>query len=48
VANPIRYSPTPIAYDRAPPILGQDTEAILGELGRSLGEIAALRAAGTI
>jgi crotonobetainyl-CoA:carnitine CoA-transferase CaiB-like acyl-CoA transferase len=48
VANPIRYSATPIAYDRAPPILGQDTEAILGELGRSLGEIAALRAAGTI
>jgi crotonobetainyl-CoA:carnitine CoA-transferase CaiB-like acyl-CoA transferase len=48
VANPIRYSATPIAYDRAPPTLGQDTEAILGELGRSLGEIAALRAAGTI
>ena len=48
VANPIRYSVTPVAYDRAPPTLGQDTEAILKELGRSTGEIAMLRAAGTI
>jgi crotonobetainyl-CoA:carnitine CoA-transferase CaiB-like acyl-CoA transferase len=48
VANPIRYSVTPVAYDRAPPTLGQDTEAILKELGRSPGEIAMLRAAGTI
>jgi crotonobetainyl-CoA:carnitine CoA-transferase CaiB-like acyl-CoA transferase len=48
VANPIRYSVTPVAYDRAPPTLGQDTEAILKELGRSPGEIATLRAAGTI
>jgi crotonobetainyl-CoA:carnitine CoA-transferase CaiB-like acyl-CoA transferase len=28
VANPIRFSATPVAYtDRAPPRLGQDTEA---------------------
>jgi crotonobetainyl-CoA:carnitine CoA-transferase CaiB-like acyl-CoA transferase len=48
VGNPIRFSATPIAYRRAPPLLGQDTEAILGELGRSAGQIAALRAAGVV
>jgi crotonobetainyl-CoA:carnitine CoA-transferase CaiB-like acyl-CoA transferase len=48
VANPIRYSATPIDYRRAPPLLGQDTEAILRELGRSDAEIAALRAAGAV
>jgi crotonobetainyl-CoA:carnitine CoA-transferase CaiB-like acyl-CoA transferase len=42
VANPIRFSATPIGYRHAPPLLGQDTEAILGELGRSAEDIAAL------
>jgi hypothetical protein len=37
VANPIRFSATPIGYRQAPPLLGQDTEAILRELGRSDG-----------
>lgn len=32
VANPIRYSNTAIVYDKAPPHLGQDTEAVLREL----------------
>jgi len=48
VANPIRFSATPIGYRHAPPLLGQDTEAILGELGRSAEDIAALRAATVI
>ena len=48
VANPIRFSATPIDYRRAPPLLGQDTEAVLRELGRSAEDIAALRAAGVI
>ena len=48
VANPIRFSATPIDYRLAPPLLGQDTEAVLRELGRSTEDIAALRAAGVI
>ncbi len=32
VASPIRMSKTPVVYDRPPPALGQDTEAVLGEL----------------
>ncbi len=48
VANPIRFSATPIDYRRAPPLLGQDTEAVLRELGRSAEDIAALRATGVI
>jgi crotonobetainyl-CoA:carnitine CoA-transferase CaiB-like acyl-CoA transferase len=48
VANPIRFSATPIDYRRAPPLLGQDTEAVLKELGRNEAEVAALRAAGVV
>jgi crotonobetainyl-CoA:carnitine CoA-transferase CaiB-like acyl-CoA transferase len=32
VANPIQYSKTPIGCDRAPPLLGQHTTAVLGKL----------------
>ena len=32
VASPIRLSKTPVVYDRPPPALGQDTEAVLGSL----------------
>ena len=32
VANPIRFTGAPLAYDRAPPTLGQDTRAILRDL----------------
>jgi formyl-CoA transferase len=49
VANPIKFSATPIAHDRAPPLLGQHTEEVLGGLlGLSGEEIATLRAAGAI
>jgi crotonobetainyl-CoA:carnitine CoA-transferase CaiB-like acyl-CoA transferase len=49
VANPIRYSATPIDYDRPPPTLGQDTDAVLSELlGLSAAQLAELRASGTI
>ena len=48
VGNPIRFSATPIDYRVAPPLLGQDTEAVLRELGRSDEAIAALRAAGVV
>ena len=48
VANPIRLSATPVDYLRAPPTLGQDTEAVLRELGRSDADIADLRQKGVI
>ena len=48
VGNPIRFSATPVDYRRAPPLLGQDTEAVLRELGRDTEDIAALRAAGVV
>ncbi|HEY0925048.1 CaiB/BaiF CoA-transferase family protein [Brevundimonas sp.] len=32
VASPIRMSRTPVAYDRAPPALGADTDEVLGGL----------------
>lgn len=49
VANPIRLSATPPAYDRAPPLLGQHTEEILGQrLGMTVDQIAELRRDGVI
>ena len=48
VANPLRLSATPVEYRNAPPLLGQDTEAVLRELGHDDAAIAALRAAGVI
>ena len=44
VANPIKFSRTPIKYRSAPPLLGQHTEDILRkELGLKAGEIKTLR-----
>ena len=49
IANPIGFSETPNVYDRAPPELGADTDAILGDdLGMSEDEIAVLREAGIV
>lgn len=48
VANPIRLSATPVAYRHAPPLLGQDTAAILRELGHNEEDIVALRANGIV
>jgi crotonobetainyl-CoA:carnitine CoA-transferase CaiB-like acyl-CoA transferase len=42
-------SATPPAYRHAPPVCGQDTEAVLNELlGLSGAEIQALRARGVV
>lgn len=45
---PVKLSATPGRIRSAPPTLGQHTEAILGELGVSAAEAAALRADGVI
>lgn len=46
VASPMRFSHTPVSYRRPPPMLGEHSDAVLGELGLSAEEIAALKAAG--
>jgi len=49
VANPIRLSATPVAYEKAAPALGEGTEAVLaGLLGLAPQEIEKLRASGAI
>jgi crotonobetainyl-CoA:carnitine CoA-transferase CaiB-like acyl-CoA transferase len=48
VANPIRYSRTPVEYRRAPPALGQDTDAVLRSLGHGAAAIAELRRKGIV
>jgi len=49
IANPIKFSATPIAYDKAPPTLGQHTQLVLTTLaGLSEAEISALAAKGIV
>jgi len=49
VANPVRFSSTPVTYRDAPPWLGQHTDEILvSELGYTDEKIEALRQAGAI
>ena len=49
VANPIRFSDTPVRYAQAPPLLGQHTDEVLAEwLGYSAAAIAQLRESGAI
>ena len=45
---PIKFTGDPCRMHRPPPLLGADTEAILGEIGRDQAAIAALRAAKVI
>ncbi len=49
VANPIKFSETPVPNDVAPPTLGQHTDEVLrGVLGLSVAEIAGLRGRGVV
>jgi formyl-CoA transferase len=49
VANPIKFSATPITHDRAPPLLGEHTAQVLGSvLGLDPAEIEKLRNEGVI
>ena len=49
VASPMRFSDTPLEHRRPPPLLGEHTDVVLGELlGLDAGEIARLRDGGVI
>jgi formyl-CoA transferase len=48
VANPIKFSATPPAYDLAPPTLGQHTADVLRECGLDAAEIERLRSLGAV
>jgi glutaryl-CoA transferase len=48
IANPIRMAGTPVRYHRAPPRLGEHTDAILGEMGVVPEEIRFLRDKGAV
>ncbi|CAG8869061.1 Acetyl-CoA:oxalate CoA-transferase [Pseudomonas fluorescens] len=49
VASPIRLSETPVQYRRAPPLLGEHTEAVLSELlGLDAGHLRQLRETGVL
>jgi crotonobetainyl-CoA:carnitine CoA-transferase CaiB-like acyl-CoA transferase len=48
VASPMRFAESPLQTQTAPPLLGQHSDSILGELGYSAAGIAALRSAGAI
>jgi len=49
VRNPVLFGRTPIAYERAPPPLGADTEAVLAtRLGLDAAAVAALREQGVV
>ncbi|HLX79407.1 MAG TPA: CaiB/BaiF CoA-transferase family protein [Burkholderiales bacterium] len=49
VASPMRFSGTPLEYRLAPPLLGEQTDQVLGEmLGLGANEIAKLRRDGVV
>jgi len=48
VANPMKFSKSPVSYRRPPPMLGQHTLEVLQEMGLSQEEIQALAGKGAI
>lgn len=48
LASPLHLSDTPATYRRHPPLLGEHTDEVLGELGYSAEEITTLHAEGAV
>jgi len=48
VVSPMNFAEAPLAFDRAPPLLGQHTAEVLGEVGLGQAEIDALAARGVV
>jgi crotonobetainyl-CoA:carnitine CoA-transferase CaiB-like acyl-CoA transferase len=48
VVSPMRFRNAELAFDRAPPLLGQDTDVVLGELGFGADDIDRLRQQGVV
>ena len=48
VASPMKFSATPVRYDRAPPLLGEHTAEVLAEFGIDAAGLAALRRANAV
>jgi crotonobetainyl-CoA:carnitine CoA-transferase CaiB-like acyl-CoA transferase len=48
IANPMRFSKSPVTYRRPPPMLGQHTQEVLQELGLDQAAIDALVKAGAV
>ena len=48
LGNPVKLSRSPARLDKGAPHLGEDNDAVLGELGLDAGEIGALRAGGAV
>jgi crotonobetainyl-CoA:carnitine CoA-transferase CaiB-like acyl-CoA transferase len=48
VVSPINFLDAPLSFDRAPPLLGADTAAVLAEIGIDTGERDRLAAAEVI
>lgn len=49
IANPVRFSDTPVSYRHAPPVLGGDTDEILTrELSMTAADISSLRQKGVV
>jgi formyl-CoA transferase/CoA:oxalate CoA-transferase len=48
LANPLRFSDTPVSYRLPPPVLGEHNQAILNDLGYTPQEIDALREQGVM
>jgi crotonobetainyl-CoA:carnitine CoA-transferase CaiB-like acyl-CoA transferase len=34
LGNPLKFSQTPVSYRRAPPVMGQDSEAVLKQFSK--------------
>jgi crotonobetainyl-CoA:carnitine CoA-transferase CaiB-like acyl-CoA transferase len=48
VASPMRFTESPLTHERAPPLLGEQTDEILREIGIEPEEIRSLRALGIV